>query len=40
MEVNKIIEAAAKSAASETVLLLKAENLLKNKRNAFQKTEV
>ena len=34
------IEATAKAAASETVLLLKTENLLKNKRNAFQKTEV
>lgn len=40
MELNKIIEAAAKSAANETVLLLKTESLLKNKRNAFQKTEV
>lgn len=40
MDINQAIEATAKAAASETVLLLKTENLLKNKRNAFQKTEV
>lgn len=36
----KMIEMAAKMAASETILMLKTENLLKNKRNAFQKTEL
>lgn len=40
MDINQAIEVTAKAAASETVLLLKTENLLKNKRNAFQKTEV
>ena len=40
VDINETIEATAKAAASETVLLLKTENLLKNKRNAFQKTEV
>jgi hypothetical protein len=36
----KAIEAAAKMAANETVLMLKTENMLKGKRNAFQKTEL
>ena len=36
----KTIETTAKMAASETVLMLKTENMLKGKRNAFQKTEL
>ena len=35
-----LIQATAKITANETVMLLKTENLLKGKRNAFQKTEL
>ncbi|MEG2344193.1 MAG: hypothetical protein RSB52_08535 [Acidaminococcaceae bacterium] len=35
-----LIQATAKITANETVMLLKTENMIKGKRNAFQKTEL